>query len=530
MTATLKLEIIFADRVGIVANIATLMAEQAANIISMEVEVRQDQAIVYLEAETAASLNQQELLACLRTIPNLQEITVIQTLPQEKREKRFQVVLDSISDGILAIDEAGTITAVNRVAGEMLDCDPQQAIGRELRQLELADPSLLEGLAGKTFHNQKRNLISKRGRFQFLASSRTIQDSRGRIVGAVEIMKDLQEIRELANAVSQSAQITFSDMIGQSPAIQAAIAFAQKIARADATVSIRGESGTGKELFASAIHVESGRGGLFVPLNCAALPEALLESELFGYVGGAFSGAKKEGKAGLFEVAHQGTLFLDEIAEMPLSLQAKMLRVLQEGMVRRIGGSRETPVDVRIITATNKDLERLVEEHLFREDLYYRINVFPIHLPPLRARGEDIPVLAEHFLFQFNARLGKTAQALTPAALEKLRRHSWPGNVRELRNVIERAAILCATERIDKDCILFGAEIGAAMKGLGAPAAERLTTGASLAELVAGYEKQILIEALGKSRSVRKVARQLGVSHTTLLNKIKRHRIDLERK
>jgi transcriptional regulator of aroF, aroG, tyrA and aromatic amino acid transport len=529
MGANLKLEIIFADRVGIVANIATLMAEQEVNILSMEVEVQKNRAIVYLEVEADDSLETPGLIARLKTIPTLLDIGVIQTLPQEKREKRFRVVLDSISDGILAIDERGRVTAINRVAEQMLDCDAGQVVGRELRQVQHADLNLLDCLEGETFHNQKRNLIGNRGRYQFLASSRIIRDSRDRIVGAVEIMRDLKEIREAASAVSNPAQVTFGDMIGQSPAIQAAIAFAQKIARTEAVVCLRGESGTGKELFAGAIHTESGRRGLFVPVNCAALPESLLESELFGYVGGAFSGARKEGKAGLFEIAREGTLFLDEIAEMPLSLQAKMLRVLQEGKVRRVGGSHETPVDVRLITATNKDLERMVTEQTFREDLYYRINVFPIHLPPLRARTEDIPVMAEHFLFQFNTRLGKDAQTLTPEALDELCRHPWPGNVRELRNVIERAAILCSTAQIGDDCLLFGAGAGTAMVS-----AERggrqLASGESLPAMVDRFEKQLLTEALSRNRSIRKVAARLGVSHTTLLNKIKKYGLNMARK
>lgn len=529
MTSNVKLQIIFTDRVGIVADIATMMAELAVNIASMEVDVRSGKAVVYLEAiRDGEEPSNEKLLERLRTIPSLLEISVIQTLPQERREKRFQVVLDSISDGILAIDEKGQVTTINKVAQAILNCEAEALLGKNLRELDLHDCGLPECLAGRTYTNVKKNLITEGGRFQFLSTGKLIRDSRDRIVGAVEIMKDMREIKELASAVSEPSWIAFSDMIGRSPAIQAAISFAQKIAGSDAVVAIRGESGTGKELFASAIHAESGRRGSFVPINCAALPESLLESELFGYVGGAFSGAKKEGKPGLFEVAQDGTIFLDEIAEMPLSLQAKMLRVIQEGRVRRVGGTREAPVNARIITATNRNLERMVEDKQFREDLYYRINVFPIHIPPLRERLEDIPLLAEHFLFRFNSSLGKKGQALTGEALDKLCRHHWPGNVRELRNVIERAAILCSSERIAEDCILFSFEVGKAMKGIKIPAAGRLG-GDSLPALLDRYERQIIAEALGKSRSIRQVARLLGVSHTTLLNKLKKHRLGVER-
>jgi len=313
-------------------------------------------------------------------------------------------------------------------------------------------------------------------------------------------------------------------MIGESPALMEAIAFAQKIAATDAVVSIHGESGTGKELFAHAIHTESGRRGPFIPLNCAALPETLLESELFGYVGGAFSGALKEGKAGLFESARDGTIFLDEIAEMPLALQAKMLRVIQEKKVRRIGGNRELPIDARIITATNKDLAEMVTKQRFREDLYYRICVFPIHIPPLRERREDIRILVEHFLFHLNSRLGRSLRPASPQVMERLCHHPWPGNVRELRNVIERAAILSPTETIEPGSILLGSDLGSSMQGLVGQMADSPGEG-SLPNLVNRYEKQILTNMLKQARSKRQAARLLGISHTTLLNKLKKHNL-----
>ena len=235
---------------------------------------------------------------------------------------------------------------------------------------------------------------------------------------------------------------------------------AQKIAKTDSVVFIRGESGTGKEIFARAIHEASNRKGAFVAVNCAALPESLLESELFGYAGGSFTGARKDGKQGLLEIARGGTIFLDEISEMPMSAQAKMLRVIEEKSVRPVGGAKEIPIDTRIITASNENLEQMVEQKLFREDLYYRINVLPIHIPPLREREDDIRLLAEHFLFQLDFMLEKGKQVLTAGALDKLHRHRWPGNVRELKNVIERAAILCDSEQIDVGFVLFSFEVG----------------------------------------------------------------------
>ena len=300
----------------------------------------------------------------------------------------------------------------------------------------------------------------RKGRFQYFATGVPITDSAGRIVGAVEIGKDMQEIKVLAQSISQARPLTFADFVGKSSAIKDAILFAQKIAKTDSVVSIRGESGTGKEIFARAIHAASDRKGSFVAVNCAALPETLLESELFGYAGGSFTGARKDGKQGLFELASGGTIFLDEIGEMPSSVQAKMLRAIEEKSVRPVGGTREIPIDTRIITASNENLEQMIEQKLFREDLYYRINVLPIHIPPLRERADDIQLLAEHFLFQLGSRLEKGRSHLHRGRMEKFYQYRWPGNVRELKNVIERAAIICDSEEIDVNCVLFCFEIG----------------------------------------------------------------------
>ncbi|NTU47743.1 MAG: sigma 54-interacting transcriptional regulator [Syntrophobacteraceae bacterium] len=339
----------------------------------------------------------------------------------------------------------------------------------------------------------------------------------------------MREIKMLAKSISHARPTTFTDFIGQNPVIRESITFAQKIAKIDSIVSIRGESGTGKEVFARAIHTASGRSGPFIPVNCAALPETLLESELFGYVGGAFTGAKKEGKPGLFELASGGTIFLDEISDMPFSVQAKILRVIQEKCVRSIGGSKENPIDCRILTSTNENLEQMVKDKLFREDLYYRISVLPIHISPLRERIDDIPLLVDHFLFQLDCKLDRTPQTVTEDAMEKLCQYNWPGNVRELKNVIERAAILCESDRIDTDCILFNFEIG---RGNGELRSHFLCPreGRSLQATLDHYEKQILSKTLEGSESIRKAAKSLGMSHTALLNKVKKHRINMERK
>ncbi len=526
MSTNIKLKLQVFDRVGAMSQIAALLAENALNILAMEVEKSGTETFVYLDLESASpSLNQTELFSALEEIPNIFSAAAIRTMPQERREKRFQVVLDSVSDGILSINEEGELTTINRVARKMLGCGEDDLIGRKLSDLDLPDTSLHACLEGNTYRNVKRSLTRGTQRHQYLATGRVIHDSKERIVGAVEVLQDIRAIRESASAVAREPQVTFDDMVGQSQALRQAIAFAEKIATTDGIVSILGESGTGKELFASAIHVKSGCSGPFIPINCAALPDSLLESELFGYVGGAFSGAKKEGRTGLFEAARDGSLFLDEIAEMSAPLQAKMLRVIQDGKLRRIGSNEEITVNTRVITATNRDLEQMVKQERFREDLYYRINLFPVYIPPLRDRLEDIPLLAEHFLFQINARLGRQARQLTEGALAKLKSHHWPGNLRELRNVIERAAILSGSEQISSASIRFSFELS--------PTDDRSAgTGSSepLASQVERLERRIIDEALQSSPSKRQAARLLGMSHTALLKRLKKYQPSVETK
>jgi transcriptional regulator of aroF, aroG, tyrA and aromatic amino acid transport len=522
----LKLELIFRDRVGIVADISTIIAQQGGNIISMEVIRREDHAHVYLKAEKSERAAWiEEIIEILTNVADLIQIRLINTLPQEERENRFQVVLDNVSDGVVSIDKEGNVTTINRLARQVLGCGDHGVVGLSLEALNLPDFQILKCLEGKKFSNVKKDLITASGRYHYFSTGRPIRDAKGRIIGAVEIARDMQEIKKLARSISDPVKIDFSDIIGRHPAIEAAVAFARKIAGADTVVSIRGGSGTGKEIFARAIHSAAKLHGPFVPINCAALPEQLLESELFGYVGGAFTGGRREGKPGLFEVARGGTVFLDEIGDMPSGSQAKILRVIQEKRVRRIGGSKEIPIQTRIITATNRNLERLVAQKRFRQDLYYRINVIPIHIPPLVERIEDIPLLVEHFMFQLASKLDKPMPAITKEAMRKLVRHDWPGNVRELKNVVERAAFLAEGDAIDMKCILFSHEIGQGLQKPPEIKASDHSVRFSLKERISTYEKQIVMETLQASRSIREAARRLGVSHTAVLNKLKKWKL-----
>lgn len=528
----LKLELIFKDRVGIVADISALIAQHGLNIVSMEVLREDDKAKVYVETEKSAvkteATSRRKIFEILGRIPDLLESRYINTLPQEERENRFRVVLDNISDAVVSIGKDGRVTTINKMALKALDRQVQEVLGNDVRSLNLPDYAIIDCLKGNAFNNVKKDLITGKGRFQYFATGKPIRDSEGQVIGAVKLFKDVHEIKRLARSFTGPEAIAFSDIIGNNPTITSAILFAQKIAGTDSIISIRGDSGTGKELFAGAIHSASGRKGSFVPINCAALPEQLLESELFGYSRGAFTGSRKGGKPGLFEIAKDGTIFLDEIAEMPMRCQAKILRVIQGKCIRRIGGASEIPINTRIITATNRNLEQRVAQKKFRQDLYYRINVLPIHIPPLRERMDDIPLLVEHFLFQLSSKLEKPIQVILPDGIEKLLRHDWPGNVRELKNVVERAAILCDGQQIDINSIVFSHEVGQTIGPDTCQPVWEISEARSLKEKLAEYEYRLINDALSVSKSIREAARNLKISHTALLNKLKKYNIKME--
>ena len=316
---------------------------------------------------------------------------------------------------------------------------------------------------------------------------------------------------------------TFGNMVAKSNAMKAVFELGSKVAPYNTTVLITGESGTGKELVARALHHSSPRSKrLLVPVNCGGIPETLLESELFGHVKGAFTGADRI-KKGLFEEANGGTLFLDEIGELPLPLQVKLLRVLQESEIRSVGSSQTKSIDVRVIAATSRDLNRMVEEGGFREDLFYRLNVLPIHIPPLRERSEDIPLLCQHFISQFNQVLERSVSGIEPAVMANLLRYHWPGNVRELENTIERAMVLSEDNILRSDH--FPGTIGVS-------GTARDTNigfdGYSLKQARMALEKELITKALEATEGNRTHASKLlEISHPSLLSKMKLYGIDL---
>lgn len=362
------------------------------------------------------------------------------------------------------------------------------------------------------------------GAYDFIQKPIDLEHLKHLLARAIERQQLLRENIVLREEYSQ--RMGFPRIVGEHPAIQRAAREMQRIALTESTVLLLGESGTGKELFARAIHQLSPRAQKpFVALNCAAIPETLVENELFGHEKGAFTGANQR-RSGKFEMAHGGTIFLDEIGEVPLEVQGKLLRVLEEKVIERLGGGASTSVDVRVIAATNRDLESAVENGEFRRDLYYRLAVFPIRIPPLRERGEDVVTLAEHFLERFRRDLKKPRLKFSPDALSALRAHSWPGNVRELQNAIERAAILHDAELRASDL-----NLSANLKASAATADAQINWNAPLQDISSQAVKSVeraKIEATLRECKWNKAAaaERLGISYKTLLTKIHSYGLD----
>ncbi|WP_187170550.1 sigma-54 interaction domain-containing protein [Salidesulfovibrio onnuriiensis] len=524
MSKKRKFKLLFKDRIGIVFDITKLIIAHRLNIVCMEVEQKNGYALVSIEIDFGdTDIGTQDLLKIFATLPGIEDQAELKRLPQERRERWFRTLFDGMSEGIVSVNAEGMVNTVNSVACRILNLPYEDLLNTHVSELSPKNNLLMECVQKKVPVSRRKTVVTSTGRVEFYGSAKPINNSQGEFVGAVLLMKDLKEVKAMVDAVLTPIDVNFDDFIGESRAITNLISFARKIAELDTIISITGESGTGKELFAKAIHFESGRTGPFIPINCAALPESLIESELFGYVDGAFTGAKKKGKPGLFEAARNGTIFLDEIGDMPLGPQAKILRVLQDGFVRRIGGVEEIPVNARVITATNKNLADMVEAGDFREDLFYRINVLTIQIPPLRERMADIPLLVGTFLKQFNQRLQKEEQTISQKALDKLYNYSWPGNVRELQNAIERASILSDSCEITAEALHLSAAPVCGTEQC--PRSPVPKTDKPLKDMVGKFEMRILLDALNSTKSIRKAAKQLGLSHTALMRRIKKYQL-----
>ncbi len=380
---------------------------------------------------------------------------------QEKEEKREvsdieKKVYEMISDGVMMVDRHGIIRYMNKAGFEILGVS-QDAIGKPLTEITRFKPELYDVLTTGIGWVDKEFILDMKNKksLHLVKSAIPLFDENNNIIGVLDTFREINNVRNTINKMTGArSKFTFEDIKYRSSLMQKQVELAKKIAASDSVVLIQGESGTGKELFAHAIHGYSSRkDGPFITLDCATIPHDLVESELFGYVEGAFTGARRGGRPGKFEMAHNGTIFLDEVSEMTPLVQKKFLRVLQSFSVIRIGDSRPIPVDIRVIAATNKNLEKEVKEKSFREDLYYRLNVINIQIPPLRDRTEDIMPLAEHFIGDISRKLGKKNIVLSEQAKRLMLNYTWPGNVRELKNTIERALNIMENHVITPDLL-----------------------------------------------------------------------------
>ncbi len=443
-------------------------------------------------------------------------------------ENQTHIILDSIADGVFTVNLEWKITSFNRAAEEITGIKKNEAIGRycwEVFRASICEQGCLLRKSietGYPFVNQSIFIVNSEGeRIPVSISTALLKDNKGKIIGGVETFRDLSEVEELRKQLADKH--TFHDIISKNKEMKRLFGMLELIAESDATVLIEGESGTGKELFAKAIHsVSNRRKGPLITINCSSIPDTLLESELFGYKAGAFTDAKKD-KPGRLALAEGGTLFIDEIGDVSQLLQAKLLRVLQDKVYEPLGSTSSLKANVRIVAATNKNLEKLVKNGAFRDDLYYRVNVVKLLLPPLRKRKEDIPLLAEHFIRKFNRLNDRKIQGISPEALSILMSHDFPGNIRELENIIEYASLVCKKIVLGIEHLPEYLRQQSDNTRIGLPRA--------LPQKEFSFhdiERNFIFEALRENNWNRSVtAAKLGIHPTTLWRKIKRLKLEI---
>jgi transcriptional regulator with PAS, ATPase and Fis domain len=440
----------------------------------------------------------------------------------------IEIILENAFEWLVVVDNDGRIIYINENYCKFLEVDRNKAIGSPVTNVientrmhkvvesgteEVADLQYIKGnymIANRIPIVVDEEVIGAFGSVIFRDTSEWMQMSS-------HVKNMMSKIQSYIQDINTGVKYNLNDIIGTSEGIKELKDKAQMIAPSDISILIRGESGTGKELFAHSIHQLSERSGQpFIKVNCAAIPEQLLESELFGYEEGAFTGAKKGGKKGKFQLAHKGTLFLDEIGDMPLNMQAKLLRVLQEGEVEAVGASRVHQVNVRIIAATNRPLEKMMEEKRFRSDLYYRINVIPFVIPPLRERKEDIEMLADFFLAKSMKSSGKRIQGFQQEVLDIFTSYSWPGNLRELENVINASTYLSNENQISLSSLPQYMKAGNLYN----------VESKTLKEIIEDTEKKVLEQSMKKfQEDKRKMASSLGISKSTLYEKLNKYNL-----
>lgn len=435
-------------------------------------------------------------------------------------------IFDKVNDAIILVDKNGKVVYVNDSYARAVGIDKNRVIGRDLT-LNYPNDKLLEVLRSGYLLEDVEHFNKTLGS-KIVASYIPLHDISGQVLGVIALGTTVPVYllsRRLSSFFSRRSKVnsrkqlpqSFANIIGNAPRFLNCLHLAATAAEAECTIMLRGETGVGKEVFAEAIHKASSREkSPFVTVNCAAIPETLLESELFGYVGGAFTGARPSGKVGKFEEASGGTLFLDEIGELPQNMQAKLLRFIQEKYIEKVGGNQKIPINVRIVAATNRNLELMVQQGDFRADLYYRLQVVPIYIPPLRDRPEDIPLLAHHFMDLLSKKYNKRMSFL-PETMEFLQEYNWPGNVRELINIVEHTVVMCPESTITLDCL---------PAHLSGEARKTDFDTLCLDYLVERLEKEVIKKALKKAKNNKsKAIELLGISRSSFYAKLDKYKL-----
>lgn len=511
MNKTVRLEVFSTDRVGMTHDLVEVFYRHGVNIIALEVFPNR----MLIKFHGIGEERLINLIADLKHFRGVEHVKKIYLLNHEINERKLQGTIESIQKGIVTVNHINVIEVFNQAALSYFKLNKEDIINKKFESFFKGDEQFLELV--KSGHDFEQMKLSLRGKM-LLVSLKHIRDDWNNHQGMILTLEDYSEVLRTAQVILNEYDSSFEHIIGVSPAMHAVKHTISAVGPTDSSVLLRGESGTGKELFAKAIHdVSLRKDKAFVAINCASLPETLIESELFGYEKGSFTGANRS-HDGFFKQADGGTLFLDEIGDLPLSMQAKLLRVLQDGLVRKIGSQREEKVDIRLIAATNRKLERMIESGHFREDLYYRINVMPIFIPPLRNRLEDLPHLVQFFIQKFNHKLNKNITSISSDYLKALNERQWLGNVRELQNYVERSMLLVTGNVLEPMRYSLDKEEGM----IETPHVYGIKN-QSLKETVAAYEKEILKKVLSEETSIRQAAKHLGLSHTGLIKKMKKY-------
>jgi transcriptional regulator of aroF, aroG, tyrA and aromatic amino acid transport len=535
----MRITIPFTDRVGIAHEILAVLARRRLNVQAVEV----DPPHIYIDIPELQPAMLPSLQKDCLQIEGVGKIEVIDILPGTRRQLNLDTMLAAMEDPVLAIDGRGKVVIANAAAAMAAGINEQALCGKNLQDF-IDEPGLQGELVANAFRLPAREVQFNGAPFLLdvtaiaegpnvagaaVETDKSYRSAKSQIgshphaVGALVTLHAPRRIGGRLHAIQRNEGGRFDAMIGESAQMKALKARALRVAVVDAPLLITGETGTGKELLAQACHAASERcTAPFLELNCAALPESLAESELFGYMAGAFTGAQRSGKPGLFEMADGGTIFLDEIGEMSLYLQAKLLRFLNDGRFRRIGGDKEIKVNVRIISATHRNLSKMVAAGEFREDLFYRLNVLQLDMPALRERPEDILVLARHFIERACTQAQKPICRLNGAAAQALLSNRWPGNVRQLQNVVFRAITMSDNRLLDV-LDLDVAEGSVTLEPFSFEAGE------SWDATVAAFEAGLLKKLYAQYPSSRKLAQRLQTSHSTIAVKLRKFGISQKR-